>query len=89
MPVKDPRIKEELEQILSVLENDNCSAWDMQPDSSYALRHHGKREECRAAQKVFIGLPKAYSEKQFSDLKRGRRQPSGRRARMAKTRCSH
>jgi polyphosphate kinase len=87
--VKDPRIKEELEQILSVLENDNCSAWDMQPDSSYALRHHGKREECRAAQKVFIGLSKAYPEKQFSDLKRGRRRPAGRRARMSKTRCSH
>jgi len=56
MPVTDPNIKQELEQILSVLENDNCSAWDMQPDGSYVLRRPQKGEECRAAQKVFIDL---------------------------------
>jgi polyphosphate kinase len=88
MPVKDPRIKEELEQILSVFENDNCSAWDMQPDACYILRHHGKREACRAAQKVFIDLSRAYPEKQLSDLKRGCRRPSGRRARTGKRTCT-
>lgn len=61
IPVKDAHIKQELEQILSVLENDNCSAWDMQPDSRYVLRHPGKGEECRAAQKVLIDLSSALS----------------------------
>jgi len=56
MPVKDTKIKQELEQILSVLENDNCSAWDMQPDGSYVLRRPQEGEECRPAQKVFIEL---------------------------------
>jgi polyphosphate kinase len=80
MPVKDPHIKEELEKILSVFENDNCSAWDMQPDSCYVLRHHGKRVESRAAQKVFIDLSSAHPEKHFSDPKYGRRRLSGRKA---------
>ncbi|MFC1493805.1 polyphosphate kinase 1 [Thermodesulfobacteriota bacterium] len=56
MPVTDTKAKQELEKILSVLENDNCSAWDMQPDGSYILRNPRKGEECRAAQKVFIDL---------------------------------
>lgn len=55
-PVTDTKVKQELEQILSVLENDNCSAWDMQPDASYVLRRPRKGEECRAAQKDFIDL---------------------------------
>jgi polyphosphate kinase len=79
IPVKDPHIKQELEQILSVFENDNCSAWDMQPDSSYVLRHPRKNDECRAAQKVFIDLSSASDEKHDSDPKYGRRRPSGRK----------
>ena len=79
IPVKDPHIKQELEQILSVFENDNCSAWDMQPDNSYVLRHPKKGEESRAAQKVFIDLSSASDEKHGSDPKYGRRRPSGRK----------
>ena len=56
MPVTDSKIKKELEEILRVLENDNCSAWDMQPDGGYVLRHPREGEECRAAQKMFIDL---------------------------------
>lgn len=56
MPVTSPEIKQEMENILLVLESDNCSAWDMQPDGSYLLRCPGKREKCRAAQKEFIDI---------------------------------
>jgi polyphosphate kinase len=56
MPVEDPHIKQELEEILLVYENDNCSAWDMQPDGNYSLRHPLEGEEPRPAQKVFIDL---------------------------------
>ena len=56
MPVTDPQLKQELEQTLYVLENDNCSAWDMQPDGSYTKRRPLEGEDRRAAQEVFIDL---------------------------------
>jgi polyphosphate kinase len=56
MPVTDPKIKQELEEILLVLENDNCSAWDMQHDGNYVLRQPKQGEEYRCAQKLFIEL---------------------------------
>ena len=34
-PVSDPAVKAELEYILRVYEEDNCSAWDMRPDGEY------------------------------------------------------
>jgi hypothetical protein len=52
----------------------------MQPDSCYVLRHHRKRVECRAAQKVFIDLASAHPEKHFSDPKYSRRRLSGLKA---------
>jgi len=54
MPVTDPELKQELEQTLQVYENDNCSAWDMQPDGKYVQRRPRQGEERRAAQEVFI-----------------------------------
>ena len=56
MPVSDPTICAELEHILSVYEQDNCTAWDMQPDNSYLRRRHAETEECLAAQERFIRL---------------------------------
>ncbi|MGA8147584.1 MAG: polyphosphate kinase 1 [Gallionellaceae bacterium] len=56
MPVSDPAICAELEHILSVYEQDNCTAWDMQPDNSYLRRRHAEMEECLAAQERFIRL---------------------------------
>lgn len=56
MPVSDPAICAELEHILTVYEQDNCTAWDMQPDNSYLRRRHAEMEECLAAQERFIRL---------------------------------
>ena len=56
MPVLDPRIKEELEQILAVYENDNITAWDMQPDANYVRRVPAEGEELRPSQVIFIRL---------------------------------
>jgi polyphosphate kinase len=53
-PVCDPALKAELDEILCVYENDNCSAWDMQPDGCYVRRRPAQNEACRAAQQVFI-----------------------------------
>ncbi len=53
-PVCDPVIKAELEDILLTYEQDNCSAWDMQPDGQYLRRHPAAGEPRRAAQQMFI-----------------------------------
>ena len=53
-PVCDPVIKAELETILRTYEEDNCSAWDMQPDGEYLLRHPAAGESRRGAQEMFI-----------------------------------
>lgn len=53
-PVCDPVVKAELENILDTYEEDNCSAWDMQPDGEYLLRHPAAGESRRGAQEMFI-----------------------------------
>ncbi len=53
-PVCDPAIKAELETILRTYEEDNCSAWDMQPDGEYVRRHPAAGEARLGAQQVFI-----------------------------------
>jgi polyphosphate kinase len=54
-PICDPSIQAELEEILRVYEDDNCSAWDMRPDGSYVRRRPaGEGEVCRGAQQVFV-----------------------------------
>jgi polyphosphate kinase len=63
MPVTDPTLKQELEKTLEIYENDNCSAWDMQPDGKYVKRNPPKGEGGRAAQEVFIELIGKQSKK--------------------------
>jgi len=53
-PVCDPAIKAELENILRTYEQDNCSAWDMQPDGQYIRRHPAAGKPARGAQQIFI-----------------------------------
>ena len=53
-PVCDPVIQAELETILRTYEEDNCSAWDMQPDGDYLLRHPAPGDSRRRAQEAFI-----------------------------------
>jgi len=55
-PVCDPAIKNELDTILCTYEQDNCSAWDMQPDGEYIRRHPAAGEARRSAQQMFIDL---------------------------------
>jgi polyphosphate kinase len=53
-PVLDPVIQAELDDILRTYEQDNCSAWDMQPNGEYVRRRPAAGEARRAAQQVFI-----------------------------------
>ena len=54
--IKNPKIKKELENILSVYLQDNCTAWDMLPNGSYLRRKPAKGEFPRPAQEEFIKI---------------------------------
>jgi polyphosphate kinase len=56
MPVTDPNLKKELDQTLQVYLDDNCTAWDMQPDGSYTRRRPKKGEKRRPAQETLIDM---------------------------------
>ena len=53
-PVRDSRLKRQLDGIIEVYEKDNCSAWDAQPDGSYVRRRPDEGEPVRNAQEIFI-----------------------------------
>ncbi len=55
-PVSDPSLVTELEEILTVAELDNHSAWDLQADGSYVRRRPADGEEPRPSQQVFMEL---------------------------------
>ena len=63
VPVTDPVLKMELEETLQVYENDNCSAWDMQPDDTYLKRQPHGNQKRHAAQEMFIKLIGRQSKK--------------------------
>jgi polyphosphate kinase len=56
MSVTDPKLKKELEQTLQVYEDNNSTAWDMQPDGSYKRRQPKKGEKRRPAQETLIDI---------------------------------
>ena len=53
-PVTDPTLIVEIEEIMSVAENDNFTAWDLASDGTYHRRHPKKSEEPRPSQEIFI-----------------------------------
>jgi polyphosphate kinase len=53
-PVCDPVIMNELDTILGTYDEDNCSAWDMQPDGQYIRRYPAEGQARRGAQQEFI-----------------------------------
>lgn len=55
VPVLDPALRRQLDDVIEVYETDNCSAWDCAPDGTYAQRRPDGERPCRAAQAVFLG----------------------------------
>jgi polyphosphate kinase len=53
-PVTDPKLRDELDEIRTVYDEDNHSAWDCRPDGSYVRRRPADGESPRPAQTVFI-----------------------------------
>ena len=52
--IMDPVIENELETILRADEEDNHSAWEMQPDGSYLRRHPAEGDTCRSVHQISI-----------------------------------
>ena len=61
-PITDAALKNEIDAILRVLENDNHTAWDLQTDGSYIRRKPKDGEPTRAAQQEFIRLAESNNE---------------------------
>jgi polyphosphate kinase len=57
--VDSAEARAELENIIGVYEQDNCSAWDCGADGSYVRRAPAAGEEPRAAQDMFIARASA------------------------------
>jgi polyphosphate kinase len=55
-PVTEPTLVAEIEEILTVAENDNSSAWDLRQDGRYVRRRPAKGEDPRPSQQKFIEL---------------------------------
>jgi polyphosphate kinase len=55
-PVTEPTLIAEIEEILTVAESDNSSAWDLRPDGTYVRRCPAGGEEPRPLQQVLIDL---------------------------------
>jgi polyphosphate kinase len=54
VPVTDPDLQRQLDDLVEVYETDNCSAWDCGADGTYVQRRPAAGETCRAAQTVFL-----------------------------------
>jgi polyphosphate kinase len=56
VPIEDPEIVKDLQEILAVMLADNRQAWELQPDGGYIQRHpsDGTKEQC--AQKILMEM---------------------------------
>ncbi len=53
-PIEDPKLKDELKDILDILLSDNLQAWDLHSDGEYIQRSPAKGKAARSAQKTFM-----------------------------------
>ncbi len=54
IPVEDPRLKQQVDDILAAYGQDNCSVWDCRSDGEYVLRTPAAGEPRREVQDEFI-----------------------------------
>jgi polyphosphate kinase len=81
VPVEDPRLQQELGQILDIQLADPRHAWDMQPDGTYVQRVPSRERNGKGSQETLIDL----AEKRLKEATRLRkRKPKGmgRRSRV-------
>ena len=62
IPVEDPGLKRQLDDILTAYEQDNCSVWDCGSDGGYVLRTPAAGEPLREVQAEFIRRGRTVAE---------------------------
>lgn len=67
VPILDATLRKELDVILQVYHQDNCSAWDCSPDGVYVRRAPKEGEPRHAAQEIFVRLARGESLRQVLD----------------------
>ncbi|TBR57762.1 polyphosphate kinase 1 [Westiellopsis prolifica IICB1] len=55
-PVEDPKILQNLQNILQIMLQDNRQAWELKSDGSYTQRHPGKNEPERHTQNILMEM---------------------------------
>lgn len=56
VPIEDPDLKKDLEEILGIMLADNRHAWDLQPDGRYIQRRPTNGSPEQSSQKIFMEL---------------------------------
>jgi polyphosphate kinase len=56
VPVEDPEIIKDLQEILGVMLADNRQAWELQPDGRYIQRHPADEAKEQCAQKILMEM---------------------------------
>ena len=56
VPIADPDLKKDLEEILGIMLADNRHAWDLQPDGRYVQRRPTNGSPEQSSQKIFMEL---------------------------------
>jgi polyphosphate kinase len=56
VPISDPDLKKDLEEILGIMLADNRHAWDLQPDGRYVQRRPTNGSPEQSSQKIFMEL---------------------------------
>ena len=56
VPIEDPDLKKDLEEILGIMLADNRHAWDLQPDGRYVQRRPPNGSPEQSSQKIFMEL---------------------------------
>ncbi|MDP8966814.1 MAG: polyphosphate kinase 1, partial [Cyanobacteriota bacterium] len=56
VPVEDPEIVKDLQEILGVMLADNRQAWDLQPDGRYIQRHPTENAKEQCSQKILMEM---------------------------------
>ena len=55
-PVEDPKIAEQLQEILGIMLVDNRQAWELQSDGSYIQRQPQRKDHEQSSQKTFMEM---------------------------------
>jgi polyphosphate kinase len=56
VPIEDPEIVKDLEEILAVMLADNRQAWDLQPDGQYIQKHPAEGVKEQSSQKILMEM---------------------------------